>query len=333
MPKIRRRRLPPSISNALIGWFRDNQRDLPWRQTRDPYAILVSEVMLQQTQVATVVPHYLRFMSRFPTAESLASTTESDALAAWEGLGYYRRLRNLQAAAAVVQSGWPDDLRTLPGVGRYTAAAVGSIAFNKQMPCADGNVRRVWSRFLARDLSVSEAEEQSAKLMPSSHAGEWNQSVMELGATICKPKAPACHRCPISRDCASYRLDCVDEFPAQVAAKTVRLDQVCVCAVRQKRVAIRKCEPGEWWEGMYTFPRTTVCDDESPRAAAARLGLSDPKLLGALTHTVTNHRIRLQAFIGKPTDMPCEWRTLDELAALPMPKPSRRVAQWLEESL
>lgn len=327
--------MPRSISSSLIGWYRENKRDLPWRRTRDPYAILVSEIMLQQTQVAAVIPFYLRFMSRFPTATSLAGATESDALAAWEGLGYYRRLRNLKASAALIhEGGWPDDLRTLPGVGKYTAAAVGSIAFGRRAACADGNVRRVWSRFLARDCSLVEAESQSDAMMARAAAGEWNQAVMELGAVICKPRDPECGHCPISFECASLSQGCADEYPTPAATSAVRVDHVCACAIRGKRVGVRRCESGEWWQGMYAFPRTSVIAGEAGKEAAQRLGLRQPESLGTLNHVVTHHRIRLQAFVGKPTgDMTVEWRTLDELARLPMPKPARRVTHWLEQIL
>lgn len=323
--------MPLSTSDALIAWYRKNRRDLPWRGSDDPYAVLVSEVMLQQTRVSAVVPYYRRFMHQFPTADALASAGEDEALAAWEGLGYYRRLRSLRSAARVVaESGWPDDLRTLPGVGRYTAAAVGSIALGRQEACADGNVKRVWSRYLGRALTEGEAEEQSAKMMAGHTAGEWNQAVMELGATVCTPKSPRCGDCPLGAECVVRRSG-ADALLPKKAERVVRLEQVCVCPVRAGRVVgVRRAGLGEWWEGMYTFVRGSVLDD-LPGDTAAKLGLRQPRHLGSLSHVVTHHRIRLHAYVGAPAGgMKVEWRHIDELRRLPMPKPDRRVMQWLE---
>ena len=193
--------MPRSASKALIEWYRANKRDLPWRGTDDPYTILVSEVMLQQTQVATVLPYFERFMDRFPTAYALATAPESDCFAEWAGLGYYRRARNLRATAKVVaDNGWPEDLRSLPGVGDYTAAALGSIAFGRQEACADGNVRRVMSRLAGETLSLNDAQQASAAMMRGWKAREWNQAVMELGALVCA-RVPKCDECPLRRTC------------------------------------------------------------------------------------------------------------------------------------
>lgn len=274
-------------------------------------------------------------MAQFPTAEALASATEADALAAWEGLGYYRRLRNLRAAAGVIaEFGWPSDLRCLPGVGSYTAAAVHSIAFGGEDVCVDGNVRRVWSRFFAKDCGVLDAGRHSTALMAQHHAGEWNQAVMELGAVLCKPRQPACLDCPISFGCASFKLGCAEKLPATKPKRQIDLVEVYACAIRGDRVGVRKCQPGEWWEGMYTFPRARLEAQVSARETAVRLGLHEPTYLGRHNHTVTCHRISLQAFVGKPSRrLTVEWKRIHELDQLPMPSPARRVVAWLECAL
>jgi A/G-specific adenine glycosylase len=182
--------LPPVVE-ALLSWYARERRDLPWRRTRDPYAILVSEVMLQQTQVARVVPRYEAWLARWPTAESLAAASLADVLREWVGLGYNRRaVRLWEAARAVARDGWPERLEDLPGVGPYTAAAVGSFAFDRQEVALDTNARRVFARL------------GSAMTPPPGRAAEFNQATMELGATVCTARAPRCGVCPLASECA-----------------------------------------------------------------------------------------------------------------------------------
>jgi A/G-specific adenine glycosylase len=185
---------------AILAWYAAVRRDLPWRRTCDPYRILVSEVMLQQTQVARVVPYYEAFLERFPDESGLADAPAADVLRAWSGLGYNRRALALQAAArVVVRDGWPADaagLLALPGVGPYTAAAVASFAFGEQVAAVDTNVRRVIERLDRRARRPRELAERAAELVPAGRAPDWNQALMELGATVCSARAPACEACP-----------------------------------------------------------------------------------------------------------------------------------------
>jgi A/G-specific adenine glycosylase len=184
-----------ALRAALLRWYAGTRRDLPWRRTTDPYAILVSEVMLQQTQVARVVPRYLEWIERWPTAAALAAAARAEVLAAWVGLGYNRRATALHAAAtAIARDGWPEDLTALPGVGPYTAAAVASFAFGAQVAAVDTNTRR-----LARRLGRGDP----GALLPPGRAAEWNQATMELGATVCTARAPRCGACPVAAWCAS----------------------------------------------------------------------------------------------------------------------------------
>ena len=191
-------------ADALLRWYRRVRRPLPWRATRDPYALLVSEVMLQQTQAARVVPYYEAFLARFPDAATLAAAPARDVLAAWSGLGYNRRALALQAAArAVAADGWPDDLTALPGVGPYTAAAVASFAWDEQRAAVDVNVRRVVERWDGRRHAPSELAARAADLLPAGRAAEWNQALMELGATVCTARGADCGACPVATWCAS----------------------------------------------------------------------------------------------------------------------------------
>jgi A/G-specific adenine glycosylase len=189
-------------TRQLLQWYQDHHRAFPWRATRDPYALLVSEIMLQQTQAARVVPYYEAFLARFPDAATLAAATPRAVLAAWSGLGYNRRALALQAAARIVQHGWPDDLTELPGVGPYTAAAVGSFAWDRQAAAVDTNVRRVIQRHDGTTYPAATLARRAAELLPAGRAGEFNQAMMELGATVCRPRAPRCGECPVRRGCA-----------------------------------------------------------------------------------------------------------------------------------
>jgi A/G-specific adenine glycosylase len=191
-------------AGALLAWYERMRRPLPWRATRDPYALLVSEVMLQQTQAARVIPYYEAFLARFPDPPALAAAPPRDVLAAWSGLGYNRRALALQAAArAVAERGWPDDLRELPGVGPYTAAAVAAFAWDEQRAAVDVNVRRAIERWDGRRLAPRALAERAAALLPPGRAADWNQAMMELGATVCTARAARCDACPVAAWCAS----------------------------------------------------------------------------------------------------------------------------------
>jgi A/G-specific adenine glycosylase len=194
----------------LLAWYDLHRRDLPWRASRDPYRVWLSEIMLQQTRVAAVLRHYREFLRRFPTIEKLAAAREPSVLAAWSGLGYYRRARMLHGAARVVvrelDGKFPTaekELRKLPGIGRYTAAAIASIAFGEPVPVVDGNVERVLRRISAKPLAAEELWTAATRLLDASRPGDFNQAMMELGAIVCTPRAPSCSRCPVFRLCST----------------------------------------------------------------------------------------------------------------------------------
>ena len=208
------RRLPDparrkrQFQRRLLGWYMRNRRDLPWRRDQDPYRVWLSEIMLQQTRVAAVIEHYQRFLERFPTIEHLARARESSVLAAWSGLGYYRRARMLHAAAKqIVRAGkFPQDveaLRALPGIGRYTAAAIASIAFDVPVAVVDGNVERVLERFAGKKLAGEGVWNTAEELLSRNHPGDFNQAMMELGATVCLPRQPLCRACPVRELCVT----------------------------------------------------------------------------------------------------------------------------------
>jgi A/G-specific adenine glycosylase len=217
-----------SLTSHLLAWYADHQRDLPWRDTRDPYHIWVAEVMLQQTQVATVMPYYERFLARFPNVQALATAPLDDVLKLWEGLGYYGRARHLHAAAQTVvldlDGEIPDTMEgllSLPGTGRYTAGAVLSIAYGQDVPALDGNVRRVLSRIFVIDTDVTRGPGQrqlwqlAESLLPKGRAGDFNQALMDLGAMVCTPRAPSCQQCPLVEQCQANRLGRQEQFPVR----------------------------------------------------------------------------------------------------------------------
>ncbi len=250
----------------MLRWYRANRRDLPWRRTKDPYAILVSEVMAQQTRLDVVVPYYERWLKRFPTLVVLAAAPEEKVLEAWAGLGYYRRARNLHAAAKAAVAGGgklPETragLRELPGVGPYTAGAVASIAFGERVPCIDGNVIRVASRLLGLRGATTAAhrrriEKEAAAWVAASAPGDWNQAMMELGATVCTPRSPRCDACPVVAACAARRLGLQERIPAPAKTKKAPTQAMRFVRVRQAgtTLLVRNPEKG-LLAGMWMLP-------------------------------------------------------------------------------
>ncbi len=275
------------FSEQILNWFRTYQRDLPWRRSKNPYHIWVSEIMLQQTRVDTVIPYFNRFIGQFPTIEALAAAPEEEVLKAWEGLGYYSRARNLQYAVREVQEQYggvvpdnPEGISALKGVGPYTAGAVLSIAYNKPEPAVDGNVMRVLSRcFLIRD-DITKAstrvamEKLTRELIPQDAAGDFNQGLMELGALICTPKAPKCLICPVMEQCDA-RLEGVEEsLPLKKKAKPPRVEYRVVALIRGEgkqrgKILIRR-RPDEgllarmWELPHYAVPQTHASPWDAP---------------------------------------------------------------------
>ena len=253
----------------LLDWYRRNARDLPWRRTRDPYCVWVSEIMLQQTRVAAVIGYYARFLDAFPTVDALADASEEQLLSLWQGLGYYSRARNLYRAAREIKArgGFPetyDELRALPGVGAYTAGAIASAAFGLRTPAVDGNVLRVMSRLTDNHgdiLSPSvrrEIEAEVLKRFPESpgDARIFNQALMELGATVCVPNAPPkCERCPVSAHCLARERGTAEALPVRAAKKARRAEARTVLVLcRENRVALRKRPGRGLLAGLWEFP-------------------------------------------------------------------------------
>ncbi len=254
------------LRSALLTYYDREARDLPWRRDRDPYRVLVSEVMLQQTRVETVLGYYDRWLRRFPTVYVLASASEDEVMKSWEGLGYYRRARNLHAAAKAVRerSGrFPQraaDLRSLPGVGEYTAGAVASIAFDEVTPAVDGNVRRVLSRLHDEpDPKPAWLRKRAADLVDPQRPGDWNQALMELGATVCTPRSPRCVSCPVSRWCVAHASGTAEQRPLPRAPKEVPRGRFVVAvAEHDGRVLVQRRPASGLLGGLWAFPERRV---------------------------------------------------------------------------
>ena len=354
----------------LLAWFAANARDLPWRRTRDPYAIWISEIMLQQTQVKTVIPYWERWLRALPDVRALAEAPEDRVLKLWEGLGYYTRARNLQRAARVVlgEHGgtFPTDhaaLLALPGIGRYTAGAVASIAFNQPAPILDGNVIRVLTRVfalpgdpkekqlnarlwqLAEELvsaaANSKLETRDSKLVHySGPCSVLNQSLMELGATVCTPRAPICLVCPLATCCVAGRTGRAEEFP-QLTARAAATERRFVVAVLERggQVLVRQRPAKVVNARLWECPNEELTDPGADaRAAAAKwLGLPAPALtpLKRVKHTITRYRITLDIFragVGKKAftlESGSTWTSLADLEHLAFTSAHRRIAGQL----
>lgn len=346
------------VRAALLGWYRSHRRDLPWRGAGDPYAVWVSEAMLQQTQVQTVIPYFTRWMERFPTVAALAEAPLEEVLRHWAGLGYYARARNLHAAArAVVErhgGALPADagaLLALPGIGRYTAGAILSIAFGIPAPILDGNAVRVLSRLFLVEGDTSKGDVQrrlwalAEALVPEDAPGDFNQGVMELGATVCTPEAPACGACPLAGECGALAAGRVAELPqARRRPETVLVEHACA-VLRENGAVLLVRRPREGlWGGLWELPRAERRPEETlaecaVRAARESVGLevTPGARLATVRHTVTHHRITLHAVAaeaaeGTPAAVGCdawEWVPLDCTAGRPISAPQSRILRAL----
>jgi len=317
---------PPDFAERLRAWFRVHARDLPWRRTRDPYAIMVSEFMLQQTQVATVIPFYERWLRRFPTVQSLAEASEQEILALWQGLGYYSRARNLHRAAKLLVGEFPGslaELRNIPGMGDYTAGAILTFAHDLRVPIVEANIARVLARLCEITIPIDTTEGRkkiwslAAQALPETGAGEFNAALMELGALICTPR-PHCDACPV-------RIHCQARHPERLPAKspkavTTQKVERALFFQRGHEIAFVQRIKNPWL-GLWVLPELIRPPDvlEMP--------------LVTHRYSITRYRVTLEIYTSQNDDVPwaTEWLGPEEWAALPMPAPHRRVLEALTQ--
>lgn len=299
-----------SFSQNITTWYHQNKRSLPWRSTSDPYAVWISEVIMQQTQVAQGTNYYLRFMERFPSARSLASAHIDDVLKLWEGLGYYSRARNLHAGAQQIVDNWQGemptnhkDLLSIKGIGPYTAAAISSICFNEKRAVVDGNVFRVLSRIFGIHTPINStsgkkefAHLASQLIADATHYGDHNQAIMEFGATHCRPKNPACESCIFQNECQAFKQNLIAELPVKIKAKPQRNRYLNFLIITKgNQVAIEKrATTNDIWRGLYQFPLIETETTAKSLNNAQNLEFD-------LTHLLSHQRLFIKL-----------WKTTDE---------------------
>ena len=338
------------IQTKLLRWYKKNRRKLPWRTNRDPYAIWVSEIMLQQTQVSTVIPYYQKFLKSFPTVRHLAKADLSKILKVWEGLGYYSRARNLHRASRMVFDQFhgkiPDqanDLLTLPGIGRYTAGAILSIAFDQEAPILDGNVKRVFSRLYAiagrPDKTEAHLWHLSESLIPKGEAASFNQGLMDLGATICTPKEPQCLRCPLRDLCKGRASGDPERFPTKILKKKIPHIEALAAVIQEDgQVLLRQRPPHGLLGGLWEFPNWPNGGKEDLREylrdkVKGELGLSvrTKEPIGSFHQTFSHFKLALFVFHcrrlnGKGRG---KWVPIKNLSDFPMSRIHRRIANLI----
>jgi A/G-specific adenine glycosylase len=346
---------PATLHRPLLEWYRRNRRELPWRKGRDPYRIWVSEVMLQQTTVKAVVPYYEAFLARFPSLADLAGADEGAVLGQWSGLGYYHRARNLRRGAQHVATHhagrFPKTLEAalaIPGVGLYTASAILSIAHGLPLPVVDGNVRRVLARLFALQGPEWKKDgpyyNRAQDLLDGEHPGDWNQAVMELGATVCTPKRPACPACPLRSHCEARAQGIVERLP-ETRGRRASVDVTVAVAVieRDARLLLVRRSEGRLMGRLWEIPQTSLESRGYPDLVSelkSRHGLdvAPGSLVARARHAITFRRIRVEAFRSRlrgqaPLDADRYlWAGREELKALPTSSLTRKVLHALDRA-
>jgi A/G-specific adenine glycosylase len=349
------------MSDNLLAWYAEHGRDLPWRQTRDPYAIWVSEIMLQQTRVETVLPFYVRFMDQYPTVQALAEAPLEAVLKLWEGLGYYARARNLHQASRIVVDQYGGDLpaseqelAALPGIGRYTADALGAIVFGRDRLALEGNLRRVLTRLFdirldpRRSEGERELRQRGMSILPGGRASEFNQALMDLGAHICTPRSPACEACPLTAECLAFQNGTQEELPVRQPRGPLPIRHAVAAVLHENdNLLISRRPEGGLLGGLWGFPGGNKEKGESNQLALQRvikeqLGLEiEVELpLPPLSHAYTHFRVDLQPYTCKVRSTSGHLRDRDdvrwvkrhELQDVPMGKLDRMLASELERT-
>ena len=347
-----------TLRRSLLTWYGQQGRDLPWRHTRDPYAIWISEIMLQQTQVKTVIPYYDRWLKHMPDVATLAAADSQTVLKLWEGLGYYARARNLHQAARIIQAQhggqFPQDFDAtiaLPGIGASTAGGILSAAFNQAVPILDGNVKRILARLVALDQPPPKALPRlwaySRQLLDPQEPRTFNQALMDLGATLCTAKQPACGDCPWQRACAAYNLGVPTEFPMRETKTPLPHKRIGVAVIwnDQQQILIDRRPPSGLLGGLWEFPGGKVEPGESiedciRREIQEELGITIRvgEHLITVNHAYSHFKVTLEVYhcyheTGEPQTIACDeirWVTLPELRQFPFPKANTDIIQALE---
>jgi A/G-specific adenine glycosylase len=340
------------IQSKLLQWFEKNKRDLPWRKTRDPYAIWVSEIMLQQTQVNTVIPYYQKFLKSFPTLRHLAKSDLSKVLKVWEGMGYYSRARNLHRASQIVLNHFhgkipntQKDLLRLPGIGRSTAGAILSFAFAKEAPILDGNAKRVLSRLFTVSSNPVKSKTEgllwqiSESLVPKGFSNPFNQALMDLGSMLCTPKEPECDRCPLRRFCKGRASGKPERFPAKKVKRAIpHIESVSAVIKKDGRVLLNQRPPAGLLGGLWEFPNWRIKGKKIQKQQLKNqmdrevgLSINVKESIGTFHQTYSHFKLTLSVFHcqhlnGKGKG---KWVPIQNLALYPMSRIHRRIAEMI----
>lgn len=342
---------------CIVAWQRQHGRhDLPWQNTRDPYRIWLSEIMLQQTQVATVIPYYDRFLQRFPDVAALAAAAQEDVMPYWAGLGYYARARNLHRCAQEIARDWggrfpptAQAIATLPGIGRSTAAAIAAFAYGERSPILDGNVKRVFTRHfgIAGDPSKRDVEtrlwalaDAQVEAAPDLDMAAYTQGLMDLGATLCTRGKPACDKCPVAQTCVARREGRQAELPTPKVRRAIPERETCMLVLQHQGAFLlqQRPEPGIWG-GLWSLPEFDVAGD--PDTASRALGLEPEQRfeLAAFAHTFTHYRLHIRPWLVpvraaslREAALPERWVHADKLASMALPAPVKKLLQGLVEA-
>jgi len=343
------------LSSKLLAWYHANKRTLPWRGHPSAYAVWVSEIMLQQTRVETVIPYFEKWMRLFPDIQALGQASEHDVLNAWEGLGYYSRARNLHRAAKLVLDQYSgeiprdlDELRKLPGIGRYTLGAIASMAFGMDVSALDGNIKRVYARIFDIEEPVDSASgekllwELADKYLPKGHAGDYNQALMDLGATICVPKNPRCLICPVMKLCKARQNGTQDQRPVMKPKKEVPHYVNAAGVIIEKRRVLLAQRPAQGLlASMWEFPNGRVDGDPAKGLAKAlkteyNLNLRvkrGQESLGIVQHGYSHFSVTVHVFpcelVSRPKGTNLKWVALKELGSYPMGRIDRQIANMI----
>jgi len=324
------------VRRALLRWYDEHRRDLPWRETRDPYRIWLSEIMLQQTRVAAVLDHYRIFLKGFPSVQALAAASEDAVLAAWSGLGYYRRARMLHRAARQIteQHGgcFPENSGAwlaLPGIGRYTAAAIASIAFAEPIAVVDGNVERVLQRFIGSNLSTPQIWQHAQALLAKSRPGDFNQAMMELGATVCAPREPRCPMCPVRKWCAtqqSMERRASPPSPATNSARQVKKEIWCVLNQRNGDIRlVQRPKTASLMPGMWELPQSSEPPRPLPASAHWHTFRHSITVTDYTVHVLRNTTLRNTPLPATPPAAKGKWIAIDRIPQVPITGLTRKI--------
>jgi len=347
-----------SFSHDLLFWYDYNARQLPWRSFPTPYRVWVSEIMLQQTRVETVLPYFERFLTHYPNLEALATASQEEVLRLLEGLGYYSRARNLLKAAREIYSDFDGqipstakDLERLPGIGHYTAGAIASIAFDEPVAAVDGNIKRIYSRILALKEPFGSShldkiiEDYAQTIIPHDRPGDFNQALMDIGSNLCLPRQPLCLACPVQEYCLAFQQGIQNDLPVRIKKAPLPHYEVCAAVIRMDN-KILLCQRGEsgMLAGLWEFPGGKLEQSDNSLEGCLRrevlgktgLEISIGEKIGIFQHAYTHFRITVHAWQAKPNSLPLSelpenrrWVLSDDLPEYPMGKVARKISDHI----